>query len=339
MRKKILSLLIISTIISLLLSSMTSASSTAGDKVAESAKSYLGTPYVFGGSSPAGFDCSGFILFIYKKFSISLPRTSADQFGSGDKVAKADLKAGDLVFFQNTYKKGISHTGIYIGNNNFISAANGGVQIDSINDPYYWGPKYAGARRVVKEEIVKEAEVVKPLPAGQYYDVPKGFWAFDQISFLGQQGIISGYDISQFKPEQNVSRAEVAKMMSDTFNLTPSTANRFSDVSNNHWAMKYINAVADQGFFVGYGNGTFKPDEPISRGEIATLFTKAFNLTGKESAQQFIDLDENHWAYGDIHTLTASSIAFGYKDSSFQPNREASRSEFAVFLYRAIHTK
>jgi peptidoglycan DL-endopeptidase CwlO len=332
--RKLFSIVLTSTIIILLFSPRTFAAEASGDKVADIAKQYIGVPYKWGGTSPSGFDCSGFILYVYNKVGVKLPHGSASQYQQGTSVSKSNLQPGDLVFFKNTYKAGISHTGIYIGNNKFISAANDGVQIDSINDPYYWGAKYAGAKRIIEEKVV--AEAVEPLPTGQYYDVPNSFWAHDQISYLSKQGIINGYDISIFKPNKDVTRAEVAKMLSDTFNLTPSSNNQFTDVPSSHWAAKYINAIAQEGYFVGYGNNTFKPDEPITRGEIATLFTKSFDLPVQESSQQFSDLDQSHWAYEDIYTLTASSIASGYKDQTFQPDRETTRSEFAVFLYRAL---
>ena len=92
-------------------------------EVIDIAKSYIGVPYVWGGTTPSGFDCSGFIRYVFEKVGINLPRISADQYNAGTKVSKADLQPGDLVFFEKTYNKaGITHSGIYIGNNEFISA-------------------------------------------------------------------------------------------------------------------------------------------------------------------------------------------------------------------------
>ncbi|WP_170289679.1 C40 family peptidase [Cytobacillus depressus] len=113
---------------------------------------YLKTPYKYGGTTSAGFDCSGFVLFIFKKFDISLPRRSADQATAGKAVKKEDLQPGDIVYFKNTPKSNVSHSGIYIGSNKFISSTTShGIRIDSLNDPYYWGKRYAGARRVLSE--------------------------------------------------------------------------------------------------------------------------------------------------------------------------------------------
>jgi len=80
---------------------------------------------------------------------VSLPRSSDTQFRRGQPVSRSDLAPGDVVFFENTYKSGISHVGLYIGNNEFIHAANSrrGVRIDSLDSSYY-APRYAGARRM-----------------------------------------------------------------------------------------------------------------------------------------------------------------------------------------------
>ncbi|PRR74467.1 C40 family peptidase [Neomoorella humiferrea] len=122
---------------------------TTAKRVAAIARQYLGVPYRWAGTSPSGFDCSGFTQYVFRQVGIELPRTASDQAASGSHVAKEDLQVGDLVFF-NTYGTGISHVGIYIGNGKFISASSSrGVAIDNIDDPYYWGRRYRGARRVI----------------------------------------------------------------------------------------------------------------------------------------------------------------------------------------------
>ena len=129
-----------------------SASSTAS--IISEAQKYKGVKYVHGGTSSAGFDCSGFTQRAFSDAGLSIPRTTGQQFNSGTAVDKANLQAGDLVFF-NTSGKGVSHAGIYIGSNNFIhSSSSKGVMISSINDPYYWGSKYIGARRIIGQPAV-----------------------------------------------------------------------------------------------------------------------------------------------------------------------------------------
>lgn len=112
----------------------------------------LGTPYLWGGTTTSGFDCSGFIVYLLKKFNVDdLPRTSQSQAKVGTPVAKENLRAGDLVFF-NTSGKGISHAGIYIGDGEFAhSSSSKGVRITKLTDSYYQG-RYVTARRVVDEK-------------------------------------------------------------------------------------------------------------------------------------------------------------------------------------------
>lgn len=119
-------------------------------KIVKAAKGYSGIPYVWGGASPGGFDCSGFTSYVYGKNGITIPRVSADQFNNGKWVDKSSLLPGDLVFF-TTYKAGPSHVGIYLGNSQFAHASSsaGKITISDMNNPYY-SQRYLGARRVIQ---------------------------------------------------------------------------------------------------------------------------------------------------------------------------------------------
>ena len=105
---------------------------------------YLGVPYVWGGESPSGFDCSGFVLYVYKQHGVSLPHHAATQYNYGTPVSRSDLQPGDLVFFN-----GLGHNGIYIGDDQFIHAPHTGdvVKISSLNDSWYTAT-WVGARRL-----------------------------------------------------------------------------------------------------------------------------------------------------------------------------------------------
>ena len=104
---------------------------------------YLGVPYVWGGASPAGFDCSGFVMYVYAQVGVSLPHYTGAQWNMGVPVARDDLEPGDLVFFD-----GLGHVGIYIGGNEFIHAPHTGtvVQISSLSG--WYADTYDGARRI-----------------------------------------------------------------------------------------------------------------------------------------------------------------------------------------------
>ena len=132
-------------------SSSTAAGSATGAQILAEAQKYLGTPYVMGGASPSGFDCSGFVYYVLKQLGYSPYRTPADQFKQGTSVSKENLQAGDIVFFANTYTSGISHVGIYAGNGQFIHSPNSRSTV-SYSDltSGYWANHYYGARRVAK---------------------------------------------------------------------------------------------------------------------------------------------------------------------------------------------
>lgn len=110
---------------------------------------YLGTRYRSGGASPAGFDCSGFVMHVFSKHSISLPHSSRSQAGLGTSVQRSDLQPGDLVFFTTGGSTRINHVGIYTGDGKFIhSSSNRGIVITGMGETYY-ANCYVGARRIL----------------------------------------------------------------------------------------------------------------------------------------------------------------------------------------------
>jgi len=123
--------------------------SGVGARIVREAMRHLGKPYRRGAEGPNTFDCSGFTQYVLGKFGVRLRRTCDGVFRQGRPVARDELVPGDVVVFRNTYKRGISHVGIYIGNNNFIHASNSrsGVKISSLDSGYY-APKWVGARRM-----------------------------------------------------------------------------------------------------------------------------------------------------------------------------------------------
>jgi cell wall-associated NlpC family hydrolase len=117
---------------------------TMGDEAVEIARRYLGTPYVWAGASPAGFDCSGFVMYVYGRLGIVLPHNGAQLWGVGRPVQRRDLDPGDVVFFD-----ALGHVGIYIGGGRFIHSPHSGdvVKISSFSDGWY-GSTFVGGRRV-----------------------------------------------------------------------------------------------------------------------------------------------------------------------------------------------
>jgi peptidoglycan DL-endopeptidase CwlO len=118
--------------------------SLIAQRLTRSALRFLGVPYVFGGTTSAGFDCSGYVQHVFAMIGIHLPRTADAQYYAGRRVRH--LRPGDLVFFQ-TYEPGPSHVGIYLGHGHFVHASSHGVMVSSLSNPY-WANRYIGAKNL-----------------------------------------------------------------------------------------------------------------------------------------------------------------------------------------------
>jgi len=129
-------------------SNIASRGASMASALTRNAMRFLGVPYSFGGTSAYGFDCSGYVQHVFAMMGKHLPRTADAQYAVAHRFS-GPPKAGDLVFFQ-TYTAGVSHVGISLGGDRFVSASSShGVTVSSLKDSY-WGPRYLGAKRVVE---------------------------------------------------------------------------------------------------------------------------------------------------------------------------------------------
>ncbi|MEL7565152.1 MAG: NlpC/P60 family protein [Dehalobacterium sp.] len=164
---------------------------------------HLGVPYVFGGTTTDGFDCSGFIRYVFREtLGIYLPRSTYQQWEFGEEIALDDIQAGDVIYFENTYRPGISHAGIYMGNGQFIHAADDrGVTTDFVTG-LYWTEKIAGVRRFTQPNgstVVEEAKKHLGAPYQSGGDTPDGFDAsgFLQYIYRESEGVYLPRSIGQ----------------------------------------------------------------------------------------------------------------------------------------------
>ncbi|MER2088917.1 MAG: C40 family peptidase [Sporosarcina sp.] len=295
--KRLLFMVLASLLISTSIPPMASADSSTD--LVNTARSYIGTPYSYGGTTSSGFDCSGYTQHVFKQSGISIPRTTGQQIAIGTAVSKSNLKTGDIVFF-NTSGKGVSHNGIYIGSGKFIhSSSSQGVMISSINDPAYWGSRYIGARRV--KDFTPETLVAKADPAP----------------------IAIKY----------ATRAEIAKTLVAELGLEKtSTQSDFSDVTADHPNFNAIVAVADAGIFSGY-DGKFNPNGEMTRAQLAKVLVEAFGLEGATQTS-FKDVPKEHWANDYINTLYHHGITTGYGDGTYGLNDKVTANQFKKFINR-----
>ena len=137
-----------------------------------------------------------------------------------------------------------------------------------------------------------------------FSDVPKGYWAANYIGYMQQFGIITGYSDGSFRPDAPVTRAEFAAIASRFEKLTEGSKS-FTDVSDTYWAARYINFAATRGWVTGYSDGTFKPENTITRAEVAAVTCRLLERSADQNyirshlneLRTFSDVTESHWAY------------------------------------------
>ncbi len=270
--------------------------------VTNTASKYLGVPYLYGGTTTKGLDCSGYTSKVFADLGIELNRTSGSQYQQGTAVTKNDLQVGDLLFF-NTSGKSVSHVAIYMGDGQMIHSQTGkGVSYSKVNDPYYWGSRYIGAKRVAtfdgeQAEEVKEAAI----------------------------------DFTVY-----ASRAKVAEQIAKALNLDTSDKNtKFTDVKSTYAHAGAIAAVSKLGIFAGDGSGKFNPSSPITRAQISKVLVHAFGLKQQGDVVTFTDAPANHWANDFVSILASNRITEGKGNGNFGYDDMLKISQLQTFIERA----
>lgn len=176
--------------------------------------------------------------------------------------------------------------------------------------------------------------------ACQPFNDLEGHWAKDNIIYLfqGAPGLIQGRGNGVFAPNDSISRAEVAVFLQRLEKTPLASTAPFSDVPGGYWAAGEIGAAAAAGWLRGYPDGTFLPGRGMSRGEIAAVLVRLFQLEAEDAAEVFQDLDEPGytWAKNDILTLAALGYSNGLGNGLFAPQKNVTRAEFLTFLTNII---
>jgi hypothetical protein len=188
------------------------------------------------------------------------------------------------------------------------------------------------------------ADKLRVLRLITYPDVAKDYWANDQISYIGTLGIIKGYPNGSFKPEGNITRAELAtllmrtKMGSDK--LVPATNQAiFKDVSLKHWAVKYINLAASEKVVTGYPKNIFKPNDNVTRAEGLAMIARFGGVEKSTAVPNFKDVKPKYWAAPIIAGAEQVGMLTYLQGKPFLPNKKLTRAEAVEMLYRSQPVK
>lgn len=177
--------------------------------------------------------------------------------------------------------------------------------------------------------------VVSQLPASPLFmDVGIDYWAFEEIKAMVEQGLVKGYEGNAFRPGRSVSRGEFATLLVRALKLPAGNGATFED-TQGHWAAGSIEAAREAGIINGYQDGKFKPDQSVTRAELAAMLVKAGKLPVLTGAVKLVDL-ANHWASGEIMAAQEAGLVTGYQDGTFKPDATATRAEAVVMLRRML---
>jgi len=171
-------------------------------------------------------------------------------------------------------------------------------------------------------------------------DVPWTHWAVNFVEAIYNAGLTSGYPDGTYRPENPVTRAEMAVFLLNGMGITPSTpdgSHPFSDIGG-HWAAAYIEELYDQGVTGGYPDGTYRPDNLVTRAEMAVFLLNSLGHSPDpiNGSHPFSDI-AGHWAEAFIEELYDRGITGGYPDGTYRPGNQVTRAEMAVFLVNAFN--
>ncbi|MFC4810936.1 S-layer homology domain-containing protein [Paenibacillus sp. GCM10023250] len=184
----------------------------------------------------------------------------------------------------------------------------------------------------VKERIGK---ALADTTAVAFGDVPAASWSAPMIALAAKAGFVEGFKDGSFQPKKNVTRAEFAAMLAKALGLSEAAPVAFTDVSGDHWAHGAISALEALGFINGYSDGSFRPNQPITRAEMITILARVIDFGKAAGDSPFTDVN-GHWAAPAIAALTEAGVVKGKAEHTFAPNANATREESVALILRAL---
>lgn len=167
-------------------------------------------------------------------------------------------------------------------------------------------------------------------------DVKSNAWYAKEIEYLYENDIITGYPDGRFVPQNPVTRAEAVTMLGKAMKLSGELSQTsFTDVPKSNFASGYIKSATDSKLIAGFPDGTFKPNAPITRADVAVILKRAYGYR-TDYSKLFKDVPNEKYYFESVHSILTAGITNGYPDGTFRPAESISRAEFAVFLARAL---
>lgn len=175
--------------------------------------------------------------------------------------------------------------------------------------------------------------------AAGFRDIPKNYWAEEEIEYLISKNIIAGYSDATFRPNDKLSRIQIALMIQRAkgYSETNRPNPNLTDIKPGSKYYSLVSTLMDEGLFSNLvKNRKFEPSKTVTRAEMASILAKAYNLSGI-SDKRFYDVPGNHWAYKFVQALAANDITYGITETSFGPTQDVNRVQFSAFLARTLN--
>lgn len=227
----------------------------------------------------------------------------------------------------NTVKK--IYFGISDSNSNGGSGGGGSTSDEGLN-----GDDNSGNESSTDNEDLP----VTPAPSVAFTDIDSSHWAYDSVINLSKKYILNGYLDGTFKPDNNITRAEFAKIIvSATNSVDPYAIAAFNDVSSSDWYYSYVATAYTMGYITGYPDGSFHPNDNITRADICTIVNRVIKASAGDNTSKFKD-DSSipMYAKDAVYALSLKGIVNGFSDNTFAPLSFATRAQTAKIVYGAL---
>lgn len=188
-----------------------------------------------------------------------------------------------------------------------------------------------------KEDNPSDDDVIIPQPIVSFTDIKSSHWAYDSVIYLSEKFILNGYFDGTFKPENNITRAEFAKIIvSATGSIDPYALSSFKDINKDEWYYSYVSTAYSMGYITGYPDGSFRPNDNITRADICTIVNRVLKAENSSASAFKDDSLIPSYAKNAVYALNSKGVINGYQDGTFAPLTFATRAQTAKIIYAAF---